>query len=527
MKKLSRYFLSACLLSTAGSSTALADTETEQLRQQVHALKAQLDVLVKRLDQMAATQEQKHQAQKIPAGVDASVQTAAMPAPQTVASASASPATTPAAADRTVVSSNDKVKLAIYGQVNRAAVLYNNGHEKEVKHVDNNNTATRLRFTGEAKLNENIKAGGIIEYQVVSENSANVDIKQNMASAKADTFTDRILDAYLNTKVGKISLGQGETASHRTSHADLSGTTVVQEGIEVDTQAGGVRFAIGKENKPLPKKLYKRTLRVGDVTIDVLGSKRLDRVRYDTPEWAGLTFSVAHINHKRRDFGVRYAREWNKTKVAAALGWYVDPHAVRVGAWDQDRVHNLPKANLKKVTQLGGSLAVLFPVGISLSGGYAQEKNHVTTPEKRKNGHLWGTKLGYQDDFFAMGKTAFAVGYFRAKALYAGDANPSEASDLNTRTVQKNLRQRYAADNRNKAWVLGLYAVQNVSKLGMEIYFAWQRHKLTGTRLRGLTASQRKDISNYNINPKSATESVERYSFKPIDVYMLGTRIKF
>ncbi len=219
--------LATPLLANQPESVPSSTKETEELKKQIADMQAQMEVMMKRLNELSNT---------------------TIKTPEIVAQNDTQPLPEPKAEKK----GGDKVKLAIYGHVNRAVALYDNGHEREIKHVDNNSSSSRLRFNGEGKLNESFKAGGTIEYEIISENSASVDIKQNQSSASSSSFRDRIIEGYFDTKWGKLSLGQGETASHRIAHSDLTGTGVIQEGIELDTQAGGVRFARYDEVKPLP-----------------------------------------------------------------------------------------------------------------------------------------------------------------------------------------------------------------------------------------------------------------------------------
>ena len=80
------------------------------------------------------------------------------------------------------------------------------------------------------------------------------------------------------------------------------------------------------------------------------GAGRRDRIRYDTPKFAGLTVSVSHHNGDSWDAGLHYGATIGGVKIAAGLG-YAD---------DESR-------NDKKT--FVGSLAVLLPMGLRFAIG--------------------------------------------------------------------------------------------------------------------------------------------------------------
>ncbi|MEJ2223076.1 MAG: porin, partial [Desulfobacterales bacterium] len=126
----------------------------------------------------------------------------------------------------------------VSGQVNRAVLWGDNGNDDDVKFVDNENSSTRFRFTGSNEFDENWKVGFKWENQMESNSSIDDDDNDGNGFGDLDigengdlgdvTFTERHMDIYVeHSKFGKLSLGQGDTASNGTSEVDLSGTTVV------------------------------------------------------------------------------------------------------------------------------------------------------------------------------------------------------------------------------------------------------------------------------------------------------------
>ena len=139
----------------------------------------------------------------------------------------------------------------VSGQVNRAVLWGDNGNDDDIKFVDNENSSTRFRFTGSNEFNNNWKVGFKWENQMESnssvDDSGDLDIGSN-GDVGDITFTERHMDIYFqHTKFGKLSLGQGDTASNGTSEVDLSGTTVVNYS-SIEDMAGAFFFRDDDDN---------------------------------------------------------------------------------------------------------------------------------------------------------------------------------------------------------------------------------------------------------------------------------------
>ncbi|MGI9452612.1 MAG: hypothetical protein ACR2QH_18510, partial [Geminicoccaceae bacterium] len=125
---------------------------------------------------------------------------------------------------REMQSGSDDVSLTVSGQVNRGILVTDDGDETDVFFVDNDNSSTRIRLLGDAKLNDDISVGSVIEVQFESNSTADVS-QDNQRDAGDNNFTERKLEVFADSKAyGRLWLGQGDTASNGTSEVDLSGT---------------------------------------------------------------------------------------------------------------------------------------------------------------------------------------------------------------------------------------------------------------------------------------------------------------
>jgi predicted porin len=267
----------------------------------------------------------------------------------------------------------------VSGQVNRAVLWGDNGNDDDIKFVDNENSSTRFRFTGSNEFDENWKVGFKWENQMESnssvDDSGDLDIGSN-GDVGDITFTERHMDIYFqHTKFGKLSLGQGDTASNGTSEVDLSGTTVVNYSSIAD-MAGAFFFRDDDDNV---------ITSIADSFSNFDGFSRRDRIRYDTPKFGPVFFSTSYMNGQSYDFAGRFAYKWDGFgNLAAALSW-------------------LP-ADTQRDTfrQYSGSISFLFDFGLNLTFAGA---NRYDTPGDDEPYNLYG-KVGYK-----MEKWAFSVDY--------------------------------------------------------------------------------------------------------------------
>ena len=155
---------------------------------------------------------------------------------------------------------------------------------------------------------------------------------------------------------------------------------------------------------------------------------RDDRLRYDTPSFRGFKGSVSAIDGGRWDLAGRFSGKVADTKVAAAVA-YADADS------------------RGKFEQLNGSISVLTPLGISLTGAAGTRD----TEGRDEDALFWYAKLGYTFKAFEFGSTSVAVDYTEADDVEAdGDEFTS----------------------------YGVFLVQNLDKVGTELYLGIRNHEL-------------------------------------------------
>ena len=329
----------------------------------------------------------------------------------------------------------------VSGQVNRAVLWGDNGNDDDVKFVDNENSSTRFRFTGSNEFDENWKVGFKWENQMESNSSIDdsQDIGGNGDSGNV-TFTERHMDIYVqHSKFGKLSLGQGDTASNGTSEVDLSGTTVIKYS-SVSDLAGAFSFRDDDDNVILDAGGNRTD--IGTVYSNFDGFSRRDRIRYDTPKFGPVYFSGSYMNGQSWDVAGRFAYEWEGIgKLAAAASL-------------------LPaETNRDNYTQYSGSISFLHSSGFNITGSYGLRDFNDSPRDDAWNAY---GKLGYK-----FGKWALSVDYAYAENV---DQDDDEFTSI------------------------GVGAVWN-PWASVEIYGAYRFHELDRGTQNALNTSSPEDIS--------------------------------
>jgi hypothetical protein len=315
----------------------------------------------------------------------------------------------------TVTSGADNTKLSISGHINRLVMYADSGDEGRWFQADNDQSSTRLRFVGSTKLDEEWSAGTNFEVQFESNSSNDVTFNQNTTAAGSNSFTQRKLELYFaNEQLGKLWLGQGDTASNGIAEADLSGTGVIASS-GVSALGGSLEF-----HRTGTRGTGSGTT-IGDVFDSLNGLGADDRLRYDSPTFAGAKLSTSWVDGDEIDLALYYGRAFDGTEVALSLGyWDAGPTSQKEG--------------------YGGSLSVKLPFGTSLAGAYTQEDLEAAG---RDNPDFWYAKLGHDFSLTALGTTAVSLDYM-------------ETEDQNA--------------NGNAASSYSLAGVQAIDQIGAEIY---------------------------------------------------------
>lgn len=330
----------------------------------------------------------------------------------------------------TIFSGNSGIKLTFSGQVNRGVLLSDDGVDTETFFVDNDNSSTRFRIIAEGDINAGLRAGLNIEIEAET-NSTAVVSQDNRNPDSSDFLNERKLEFYLEgDSFGRISVGQGDTASNSSAEVDLSGTAVVGYSGIADL-GGGLQFRDEDENLS--------GVRVGQTFTNLDGLSRQDRVRYDTPSLNGLVLSASagvaggdFDGEEIYDIAARYKGDFGAYKFDSAIAFAVAPN--------DDEI-------------VDGSASVLHESGVSLTlAGGSVDRDDDADDRDTVFGYI---KLGYETEgLTSMGSTAFAIDYSYNEDVALED---------------------------DESTSYGLFAVQKVDAINSELYLGVRNYELDRT----------------------------------------------
>ena len=292
-----------------------------------------------------------------------------------------------------IKSGNEKVDLKLYGHINRAVMFADDGDESKVFHVDNTTSESRVGLKAKVKPTEYLAIGGNFEVQWQANPSDKVSMEEESISGG---FKERIMEVYLDfAKAGKFSIGRGSMASNDTTEMDLSGT-VLAGNVGIADVGGALEFYDAAASAIMPnedEEAESHGIVVKDVFDQMDGLSRRNRVRYDTPTFAGFALGVSAGEKERADVALSYSGSFaDGTKLKAAVA-YSDP--------GED----------KDYTQINGSASVLLGFGLSLTAA-AGTRDLDDMPAGGDDPVFMYGKIGYKfKDLLSVGSTAFSVNY--------------------------------------------------------------------------------------------------------------------
>ena len=270
------------------------------------------------------------------------------------------------------------IEVKLSGQVNRGVMFVDDGVQSDAFHVDNDNSSTRLRFTGTGEVSPGLKAGLVFEVEYQSSPSNLVTFADR--DGASPTLDERYMDLFFEGRLGKLSMGQGDGAANGGVEVDLSGTSVVHY---ADISATGGAFAFRTAAGGAGPTL-------GSVLSQQDFESRYDRLRYDTPALGGARLALSSGAKDSRDVheaALWYAADFASAgKLAAALGWSQEDATLPGGIEDET---------------IGGSVSWLAPGGFNLTYGHTRRDVAAT-----REGKFNYVKLGYKT-----GKHAVSADY--------------------------------------------------------------------------------------------------------------------
>jgi hypothetical protein len=338
---------------------------------------------------------------------------------------------------------NRIVSLQVYGQVNKALLIWDDGVDSDAYIVDNDYSGTRVGFAGSAAMKPGWKAGFNVELDIqdsASDKVFNSRFGNGSASRAGEgdegttsTITgirgeNEIVIRYSNVyvesdRIGRVTLGQQSTASdgaaevvlgNSLSYASIStGNDFIIQG----TPGSGVIGGSGGTRV--------------DSFVASFDGIRDDVIRYDSPAIYGFILSASWGDDDYWDVTLRYKNEWNSVRIAAAIAYQMDDT-------NDDANTLIDQAGGGAADILLGSISVMhIPTGIY--GAFAA--GTIDKDDIGGEANFWYAQLGLERKFLSYGSTTIYGEYGQyddvATLRTVGDYDSSEADRWGFGVVQR------------------------------------------------------------------------------------------
>ena len=303
-------------------------------------------------------------------------------------------------ADKNIQSGNSRVKVTLYGQVNRAIRFANTGDATEITSVDNDGSSSRLGVRAVGKANPNLTIGALheLEWQENARSGTNASTDGGKTRVR-----QRHVDLWLDHKnLGKLSMGHGSIAGDAGGLYDLSGVGYVYgfagaNGTDGTKADASVKVSDGSAVSTMAATGKARGFR----PFNFFGARE-NRIRYDTPSLMGARVGLSYNENKGWSAGLTYAGAPPGVKNFTALfasGYRKNGDGKTAWAISGGIKHN--------------------------SSGFNVNGSYDTDGEEDADGFQnsqWGITLGWSGKINDSGATAIGVGFNRSSDGAEGSA---------------------------------------------------------------------------------------------------------
>jgi len=266
---------------------------------------------------------------------------------------------------KVITSSSEKVKVRITGQINRAVVYYDDDFHDGIKHVDNDFSSTRFRWNADAKVNNDIKIGGIMEIQAESNSGASSALQDGEGPSDSASLTDRRLEFWIHhNQLGRVYVGKGDPGSNNSSASTAHAGGVANNTGLPFLGVGGLTF---KNNATQCTTSSNTCVNLASAFSDFDGLTRQNRIRYDTPVFAGFQARASHTDGGAWDASLWYNGKVFDTKIKGAIA-YADASGQTTAGVTGTKGNGAGFGG----DQINGSLSMQHSsgIGVSFAAGY-------------------------------------------------------------------------------------------------------------------------------------------------------------
>ena len=390
---------------------------------------------------------------------------------------------------------NRKVKLEISGQVNEAVLFWDDGVESNVGVYTNDAARTRFRFRGDAKINDEWKAGYLLEVGVRSANSKRFD-QDNPSGIPSNGVLPNGFDLrhstwYIDSKrLGRVWVGLTGGAAEGITEINVAGTGDVAK--FSDTEDMGGDLILLRPDGSRSGNSIRRLIRNGSGNQPGEG-RRYNLVRYDTPELFGFTGTASWGADDTWEIGLRYKGEFSGFKLAAGIAYGESTDEGGTIGFECTVTTDA------KCSQLGGSISVMHVASglyVNAAAGYTEDDNiqfvHQDLGAADDRHEFWAIEAGIQQKWIPLGKTTVFGQYYS----HDGGASLRALSDDGVNPAL------HISSSNLDIYSIGL--MQEIDAAAMKLY-AIYRH----------------------VDADATNSAGARVDFKDIDMFMTGAVIRF
>ena len=337
----------------------------------------------------------------------------------------------------TVRKGNKKVKVEMYGRVNRVVNFWDDGAEQNVYVLNNSYSSTRFGWRGKAKISDDWSSG----FQIEIEDEGNLSkfVNQFNDNPSNGSLNVRRSAIYIdNKKLGKVWLGQQSTAKD-----DIVKDTIVIKGLDQTMYADfymNWSFFLRQKGFNNAEAFTSSTPRFQDIgrcystsssAFDC--STRRQEVRYDTPDWYGFVASAAWGEDDVWSASLRYQKEWDNWKIGAGYA-YEDFRDELVNNGGGGVFFQSYKRDIK---EWAGMASIIHkPTGLFVWAANSNSENNdigavgVFTGKAPPVMHAWDVAGGVSKNFFGPGATTMWGGYTKDQDGLGGFTRTTVSSSV-------------------------------------------------------------------------------------------------
>jgi len=300
--------------------------------------------------------------------------------------------------DRIVRSGNSRVKVTLYGQVNRAVSFSFSSSDSQIHHVDQDGSSSRIGFLARGRIDPDLTISARVEVEWQEQRRSNTG-DNTIGNLRVRA---RLVEVWLDHKdLGQLWLGHGGNAADAANLFSISGTSY----IFAFHGPGGIPQGAGDEGVGATQGGVSNA--AGRGFGSYFTGYRENRIMYVTPNIAGFRVRVSHGEGDNFAVGVRYAGNpfgMKDFRAIMAAGFAYSP-----GNQASAPGGAIRNANSNSYGVSGGLLHV--PTGLNISGAWALRTGRGAGKGAHGNPHMWAFEAGWRGKIWAMGATSIAAGF--------------------------------------------------------------------------------------------------------------------